>query len=244
MELTQGKIMEWGTKTILAGVAGIGKTTLASQAPGAIILDVEDGSSLLDVKRTPVPKSWDELISFLRDLYSNSEAYGLKTLVIDTIDKAEALATQSILDADPKHPATIEQACGGYGKGYVAVAKKMEGFTTILDSFRAKGINVILIAHDTIQHIDNPDTLQPYDTYTVNLSKKSRPILVAWADSVLYMVRDVTTITTDSSKQKAVRAKRVIVTSSTPAYPDCKNRFNLPERVDADYENIKEVFKQ
>lgn len=242
MNLLTGRNTEIGTKTIVAGGAGLGKTTLASKIPGAIILDVEDGASLVEATRTPVPKNYAEVVEFLRDLYKNAEQYGLKTLVIDTIDKLETLAIQDMLESDPKHPKSIEQYGGGYGKGYTAIAEKMESFTKTLDSFRNKGINVVLIAHDKIIHLDNPDTLTPYDTYSINVTKQTRPILIAWADSVLFMKRDVTVMNGDS-KAKAVRSERVILTDSTPAYPDTKNRFGLTGQVPATYEAVETIFK-
>ena len=244
IQLSKGINNAKGAKVILAGVAGIGKTTLANQASGAITIDVENGSSLLDITRTPVPETYEDAINYLRDLYTNAETYGLKTLVIDTIDKLESLAISQMLQEDPKHPATIEQYAGGYGKGYTAIAQKMEKLTAILDKFTEKGINVVLVAHDKIVHLDNPELLAPYDTYSINVTKQTRPILIAWADAVLYMARQVTQIQASSGKSKAVRAERVIITESTPAYPDTKNRFGLVGTVPAEYEAVKMIFER
>lgn len=244
MELTKGINKSKGSKVIIAGVAGIGKTTLANKAPGAITMDVENGSALLDVTRTPVPNTYEDAINYLRDLYANAETYGLKTLIIDTIDKLESLAITQMLQEDPKRPATIEQYAGGYGKGYTAIAQKMEKLTTILDKFTEKGINVVLIAHDKIIHLDNPELLAPYDTYSINVTKQTRPVLIAWADAVLYMTRQVTQVQSTSGKSKAVRAERVIITESTPAYPDTKNRFGLTGTVPAEYETVKSIFEK
>lgn len=243
MELLKTRENSKGTKTVICGDAGIGKTTLASTIPGAIILDAEDGAGQVDCTRTPVPKNYAEVKEMLRDLYTNATQYELKTLVIDSIDKVEAMAITDMLESDPKHPRTIEQFDGGYGKGYTAIASRMEDFTKIMDSFRAKGINVVLICHAKIVHIDNPDTLTPYDTYALNLTKQTRPVITAWADNLLYIKREMITTTTQTHKTKAVNSERVIITECTPAFPDTKNRFGLPARTECTYEAIKEAFR-
>lgn len=218
---------QYGKAIILAGIAGIGKTTLASKMDGSIIYDVEGGAKLIECRRVDAPKTFPEIMDDMRDLFANAEAYNLKTLVVDTVDKLESIAIQDMLSSDPKNPPTIEQYGGGYGKGYTAIAQKMENFTKVLDAFREKGITVVLIAHDKVVHLDNPDTLTPYDTYSINVTKQTRPLLIAWADAVLYMARKVTTMEGNSGKTKAVRSERIVITESTAAYPDCKNRFGL-----------------
>jgi len=52
---------------VIYGVESVGKTTLAAQAPSPIFLDIEGGSSHLDVPRLDI-KQWGDMQAALGEL--------------------------------------------------------------------------------------------------------------------------------------------------------------------------------
>lgn len=82
-------------KVMIYGVEGIGKSTLASQFPNPIFLDVEDRTAHLDIHRL-IPKNWNQMQAALQSLYD--EDHGYQTVVVDTADWAEMLAAQDVCE--------------------------------------------------------------------------------------------------------------------------------------------------
>ena len=241
INLSKGIERSKGSKIVLAGVPGIGKSTLANKAPGSVTVDVEDGSKLLDVVRVDhVPATYDELVNILRELFvmAKTGSAGIKNVVIDTIDKVEELARIDIcMKANVK---SIEGI--GYGKGWTMLMERMVSFLSILDNFTQIGVNVTAVCHTSVVHTDLPDNMSSYDAFALNLSKKVRPEVVKWADALLFMSRDVVVVKSADGGNKAVSESRTLVCESTPAYPDCKNRFNLGSKVPATFESIEKCY--
>ena len=106
-------------KVVIYGVEGIGKSTLASQFPAPLFIDVEGGTSQLDVPRIANVNSWQMLMQTVEEV-ANTDAI-CQTLVLDTADWAEQLAINSICKKY-KQP-SIESF--GYGKGYTYVSEEI-----------------------------------------------------------------------------------------------------------------------
>ena len=102
-----GKIVR-PQRGVIYGVESVGKTTLAAQAPSPIFLDIEGGSSHLDVPRLEI-KSWSDMMTALEELAAGGHGY--QTVVVDSADWAERLAIENLL-AETKQP-SIESF--GYG---------------------------------------------------------------------------------------------------------------------------------
>lgn len=60
LNITSGKVSR-AQRVVLYGSEGIGKTTLASGMPDPVVIDLEDGSTHLDVRRIANPGSWEGL---------------------------------------------------------------------------------------------------------------------------------------------------------------------------------------
>lgn len=78
-------------KVVIYGSEDVGKTTLAASFTNPLIIDTEGGTAHMDVRRVDKPQSWDELIAIVGEVASTPNI--CKTLVIDTADWAEQLAT-------------------------------------------------------------------------------------------------------------------------------------------------------
>lgn len=62
LSITSGRIAK-PQKVVIYGPEGIGKTTLASHFPDPVFIDTEGSTYHMDMKRTPKPQSWQELLS-------------------------------------------------------------------------------------------------------------------------------------------------------------------------------------
>ena len=119
-------------RILLYGVEGVGKSTFAASAPGAIFLDVEAGTKHLDIQRTQQPETWQDVLDGVRMFEGQHE---FKTLVIDTADRCESMLWSHICSRDGK--ASIEEY--GYGKGYQAALDEWRVLLAALDRLDAEG---------------------------------------------------------------------------------------------------------
>ena len=191
--VTSGKI-DAPQKIVLYGAGGIGKSTLAALAPGAVILDIESGTRDLDAKRI------ENIGSFaaLRACLQGDALDGYRTVVIDSATKAEELAIAHTLET-VKHEkgATVSSIEGyGFGKGYQHVYDTFLLLLSDLDRQVRAGRNVVLIAHDCIDNVPNP-TGDDWIRYEPHLQRPRsgkasiRNRVVQWADHVLFLGYDV-----------------------------------------------------
>ncbi len=238
MQITKGKIQK-AQKVVIYGPEGIGKTSLAAQFPDPLFIDTEGGTNQLDIARFDKPTSWQMLAQQIQYVIVNKPC---KTLVIDTVDWAERLCTESICAQHGK--AGVEDF--GYGNGYTYVAEEFGRFLNKLSEVVDAGINVVLTAHSQIKKFEQPDEMGAYDRYELKLGKKTSsqtaPLTKEWADMVLFANYKTISVAVDDKgkKHKAQGGKRVIYTEHHPAW-DAKNRHGLPAEIEMDYIQIAHV---
>ena len=90
MEIIRGKI-PCAKKVVIYGPEGIGKSTFASQFPDPVFIDTEGSTNSMDVARLPKASSWQMILQQVDYVRTHPEV--CKTLVIDTIDWAEAMSS-------------------------------------------------------------------------------------------------------------------------------------------------------
>jgi hypothetical protein len=227
-------------KVVIYGPEGIGKSTMAGKFPGALFVDLENGTGRLEVSRLDTPADYSSFKVLLKEIMKEPPE-GYKTLVIDTADKLDGIITQSIIDG-----ATDAKIQGiedfGYGKGYTYVEETWRKLLDGLSIFQAKtGWGVIFIAHAMQRKIETVGQAGNYDHYELKLSKKASPLLKEWADFLLFINYDVTLIK-DDNKTKAVGGERVVYTNHSTYY-DAKSRAALPDSLELDAEGFKTIMK-
>lgn len=228
-------------KVIIYGTEGVGKTTLASKFPKPLFIDAENGSGALNVARYPYPTSWQMLMSEVQEFLNNPQGY--KTLVIDSIDWAEAKAIEMICAGMKVNG--IEDI--GWSKGYTYLNEEMGRLLNLLTEAINRGVNVVLIAHMVIRTITKPEETGSYDRYELKLKQAKNgnncQLVKEWADLILFcnyrefLVADKTT-----GKKKATGGKERIMYTEHAATWDAKNRFGLPEVLPLDFEPIAHLF--
>lgn len=238
MNITRGRQAK-AQRVIIYGTEGIGKSTLASQFPNPLFIDTEGSTSNMDVARMDKPTSWTMLMNQIAFVKANPTV--CDTLIVDTIDWAEALAIESVCSLHGKKG--VEDF--GYGNGYTYVREEFGRFLNKLQEIVDLGIHVVLTAHAQIRKFEQPDEMGAYDRYELKLGKKTSsqtaPLVKEWGDIVLFCNYKTIVMKNESNKNKAQGGQRVMYATHTPSW-DAKNRFGLPDELPMDYQAIAHIF--
>jgi hypothetical protein len=186
-----------GHRVVLYGPGGIGKTTLAAGAPGPVaFVDLDDslGRLGLDAQAVTGADTW----AGLRAALQAPGWDGVRTVVIDSLTKAEELAVAHTLLHVPHEKghkvSSVEDY--GFGKGLAHVFDTVLPLLSDLDAHARAGRNVVLICHDCTANVPNPageDWLR-YEPRLQSPSSGKNSIRLRvreWADHVLFLGYDV-----------------------------------------------------
>jgi len=227
-------------RLLVYGMEGVGKTTFAAGAPDPVFLCSESGTNFLDVARFPTPETWEDVLDVVRVL--TEEDHNYKTLVIDTIDWLEPLVWDYVvrnanLGKDSRHPRSIEEVGGGYGKGYLAALDQWLILLSQLERMVSlRKIGIVLVAHTHVRSFVNPEGAD-FDRYELKLDKKLAGKLKEWADDLLFAM--FVSLTESEGRHKTSRNKksyRELRTERCMAY-DAKSRCGLPNPIPMDWED-------
>ena len=235
--ITKGK-QKTAIRMCCYGAEGIGKSTFASQFPDPLFIDVEGGTKQLDVARFPQPQTWNELLEMVDAVLEDPSV--CRTLVIDTVDRAEMLLTTQLLKEAGVD--SIEKYGGGYGKGYTALAERFnKDLLMRLDRVIAKGVNVTLIAHAAMRKLESPDE-PPYDRWELKTSKKISPLVKEWTDILCFMKYEQVVVEENGRNKAKGKAKRVMVFNHRPTC-DAKNRYGLEDDLPLSFEPLRAIYE-
>lgn len=188
---TRGKL-QTAIAVVLYGTGGIGKSSLAAMAPAPLFIDIERSTSALNVERVDGVESWSDLRAFLQG--DNFE--GIKSIVIDSATAAEELCRKYVIGTvkTEKGQAVTSIEGYGWGKGYVHLFEEWRKLLGDLDNHRRNGRNVVLICHERLGKVPNPNgddwiRFEPR-LYHGNQASLLHPTK-EWADEVLFVSYDV-----------------------------------------------------
>lgn len=136
---------------IIAGVPGIGKTTLGLSAPKPLLIDIENGCYRVEAKYrtdTLIASSFAELKQDLSD----GDLTPYETIVIDTGGKLLEMLKPVVISKDPKNG----KKDGNLSlQGYGAVKREFSAFINFIKSLNK---NIVLIFHATEVNLDGDTT--------------------------------------------------------------------------------------
>ena len=170
-----------------------------------------------------IPLKFEDILPQLAWLINQPHQF--KTVVIDSVTALERMAIDYVIAMDDKKPKSINQAMGGYGAGFSAVAGLHQRVRTAAKRLNEKGINVVFLAHCDTETLDLPDS-EPYQRWVLRMNKKSVAPYVDDVDLVGFIKLRTVTIGDDDRKKAVSDGTRVLVTYATAANIS-KNRFGI-----------------
>ena len=212
--------------TVLAyGQTKIGKTTLCSQAEGALFLATEPGLNALDVFQVPI-LNWDDLLNTCAEISEGKHPF--KTVIIDTVDNAYRFCTDYILRKfKVEHESDL-----GYGKGYALINNE---FQRVLTKLAFLPCGLFLISH--AKEMEMESRTGKYTRVVPTLPDKARKIVLGMADMVLFCDLEI-----QPDENNEPRVRRVIRTKPSIYYEAGDRTGRLPETLDLDFASFVEAF--
>lgn len=238
----QRGILRVPLRHLFYGPRGVGKTSLAADAPNPLFLDIEGGSPLVNVARYPfrdevgghVPRTYEEVLAAIDDLLANP-GHGYESLAIDTLDALESLIHEFICRRDGKP--NIEAY--GYGKGYKVAVAEIRILKERLDRLINAGMALIILAHSDEKTYKNPRG-PDYDRFLSEMHELAWAKIAGWCDVVGFIDFEGGggALKGDESQAKRARGwstgRRLIQLVPDAAVPDAKCRLSLPAELELD----------
>lgn len=203
-----------GKRAVIAGVEKMGKTTLACDAPGALLIPCEmDSVALERYNHTPVINNWDQVLQLCEELLAMGAAGQLRpgmSLAWDSATALEKFIHTSVLMEDKDYlnaydhstgvlkanckAVTMESALGGYGKAYSRANEKFATWLRYQDELAYKyGVNIVVTCHVFANKVQDPAHGE-YDTWDLllhspknNKTYGKREMITQWADMVGFL---------------------------------------------------------
>jgi len=218
---------------LIFGVPGVGKSTLASFAPNPVFMNLENGLDRIGVDRTPHLKDWSAFFEAMK--WAKGSDY--QTICIDTMSALEDLLVAQMLDEvnrgkDKKYHADSinDKDAFPYGAGGLVLKSKWAFVVEMIATLQAMGKNVVCVAHEMVQRVQNPDG-DDYDRFTPSIHKKSLDYVIGQMDGVFFCQYERLMRVKEGPMGKQIKyaqdtGKRIIQTNEKVTAL-AKNRFGL-----------------
>lgn len=243
----------------IVGMPGAGKTTLGAMFPNSVFIQAEESGAVFDSWADEAKPSMfpilqaakkdaskpgkllvsvkDQVMQQLRYLLANEHGYS--TLVIDSVTAFHRMLEHELCVRDGVD--NVAEACGGFHKGYLAIADWHGEIMNALNILRNKGMTIIILAHAGVQRLKNRPDVDDYTVWSLEMNEKSTPVYTNFSDAVLYVVKsefvkdkvvDRKGALTKWGKIVQTGERKIITTSDGKVgYINAKTRFNMPAEI-------------
>ena len=212
----------------LYGKNGVGKTTFAASAPGAVIIDTEKGADIVGSDRFQ-PETYEECLDILDALATEDHAF--QTVAIDTIDGLERLIQAHIIQANSWTPADYDS----YGRGAKLSVQELRPFFAALERLMDRGLNILLLAHSQLRREKAATSAEEVDVLDLRTAPAFAAMFRDVPDIVAMMERE-RTVDTIERRKVATLTGRVILRTRESATHHGKSRYDLPETIEIPHE--------
>lgn len=233
--LATASIPDAGPQIItICGDAGLGKSTLAATFPKPIFIRGEDGVARIpaNIRPNALPpvRNEDQLWEQLKALVHEEHDY--KTVVVDTVSALDRMFVQAILAQDGKAK-SLNQALGGYGAGFSALAARHQQVRNAAEALRVKrGMNVIFLAHTEVGTVRLPD-VDDFSRYSLRMTHdKSLPPYLDDVDAVGFLRQRIVLRGDEDERKKAISDDTRELIMHVTASNVSKNPYGITEPVE------------
>lgn len=208
-----------GYITYIYGAPKTGKTTLATQMNGALLLAFEPGYHALPGVMAQDVTSWTDMKQVYRELKKPEVKAMFSAIIVDTIDIAADRCKKYICNQNG-----IEDLGElGYGKGWT---KFKDEFNEIFRGLTQMGYAVFFIGHDKPETIDNPDGTKTQKIHPT-LSNSTKTVIAGMSDIYGY------------AHQKNANEMSVLTLRDPSGLIECGCRFKyMPHEITMSYDNL------
>jgi hypothetical protein len=239
-----------GQRIVIAGVEKVGKTTLSSGAPNALLVPLEQGSAAIPVAKLPQVTTWEEIEALCLELIEGAKSGFIKrgqSVVWDSATALERAIHSYVIRTDPDYTKkngkgiTMESAHGGYGKAYNMANELFERWTRYMDELAFNGgINIIITCHVFASRVVDPAHGE-YDTWDLllhspknNKTYGKREFMTQWADLIGFFHEPmfVMKAAQEGGFQQGISANqgRLLAVDRQPAWV-AGNRYNITGKI-------------
>lgn len=214
-----------GYITFIYGAPKTGKTTLAAQMDGALILAFERGYSALPGVKAQDITSWNEMRQVYRELKKPEVKQVYKAVVVDTIDIASEMCSRYVCNQnDIESLGELD-----YGKGWTAFK---EEFSEVFRGLTQLGYAVYFIGHAKEATIKDDNGIERLYIRPA-LSSSTRSIISGMADIYGY------------AHQKKGESMSVLTLRSSNDSIDCGGRFKyIASEIPMNYEALTKALTE
>lgn len=224
-------------RILIYGAPKIGKTTLASEFPNPVFIQIEDGENT-----NSSPEGWNrddirnfgDVLGAMQALYEGEHNYC--TLVVDSLSELQKMIyEETCARGDDKGEVKQRIEDFGYGKGYVYAINVWQDFIDVFNALRIeRGMTIVLIAHANVDRFDDPETVS-YHRYEIDLQSRAQRLLEREMDAILFIKKDVILkeekISKDNKRSHVEgQTNRFIYCEGKPSYVS-GSRLGIPAKI-------------
>lgn len=222
-----------GTRTVIYGGEGVGKTSTAAHLPDPIFMTTsnEDSLGILHANNEipPTPcfppmENWTDVLEALNELVQTEKVPG--TLVLDALDGFEALAFDRVrrISFNGNGKLFLD-----YGRGPKMAEDPWNEFLNLLKGVSRKGTDIVILSHVKIKSPTNPGG-SDFAKWIPTANECIWGLTAQWCDNI-FMLSCIQNIEEDKRGKAKAKGSGIRVIRAAPSPTTvCKNRSGLEEQ--------------